>query len=294
MNPTPIVVTLVLGIIIMVIVGMAIVGALGKLVGKEGGLRVILEGIQELLTPKKKAPPPSWLQFSNWKKPAVDWAKWQKLLPQGGIKWNGFNWHSFRSGEMYVDGGTGANEPNIAHPSLKIGPKSGPMGVGVVVGFVTPTEGHTTLANVITPCFETKPDGVVVTEVTIKGFKQAVVMAGPVQSAFGDAVTDCITAGFLPNDFEMLQDLCWIGQGFAYPFADCDERIYYNNYVAVVMCIIKAILGLPTSDENQACETAHPFRGTVHENRRNEDLDTGKVIPRAPRPAKLVAPSASV
>lgn len=170
------------------------------------------------------------------------------------------DWINWRSGEQYVDGGTGANEPNIAHPSLLIGSKKGGMGVAVPVAFAIQSEGHTSLMDVITPCFQVRPTGVVVTEVTIKGMRQAVQMAGPVQSAFADAVTDCIRAGFLPNDLEKLEELCWIGQGFIYPFGDNDERLYYNNYVAVCMCIIKAVLQLPTLEE---CLEAgdHPFRG---------------------------------
>lgn len=267
------------------------------------GLRAVLEALGNnretgnsllgqlvgFLRPKEKAAPPSWVNFTNWVRPAVEWAKYQKLIPNGKFDWSTFNWHSFRSGEMYVDGGTGAGEPNIAHPTLKIGPKAGPLGVAHCVGFSINSEGHTTLANVITPCFETKPDGIVVTEVTIKGFKQAVVMAGPIQSALGDAITDCVAAGFLPDDHEMLQDLCWIGQGFAYPFADNDERLYYNNYVAFCMCIIKAVLGLPTIQDNQKCDIPHGFRGTVLENRRGQIHDTKVTIPRAPRPQKLAA-----
>lgn len=288
MNLTP----LLLGAIVIAIVicTIVIVNALNGLKpnGKSEGLLQQLVGL--MTKPTKQVP--SWIQFPGWKRPAVDWAHWQKLLQEAKIDWKTFNWHSWRTGEMYVDGGTGAGEPNIAHPSLKIGPKSGPLGIACAVGFTNPSEGHTTLLNVISPCVQTRPDGIVVTEVTIKNMGQAIVMAGPVQSAFADAVTDCIRAGFLPNDMDALQDLCWIGQGFAYPFADNHERVYYNNYVAVTLCIIKAVLGLPTAEEVLASTADHPFRGTVLENRGGASRDTGTSVARAPKPKPLTESAA--
>ena len=100
----------------------------------------------------------------------------------------------FHVGEALVGDG---NE--VAHIDLMIGSKDGPVGIAFANALSTQSEGHTNLLAVLEPNVAVKPSTVMITKVTIKGFKQVVQMFGPAQAAVAKAVADAVGEGIIPR-----------------------------------------------------------------------------------------------
>jgi 5,6,7,8-tetrahydromethanopterin hydro-lyase len=161
---------------------------------------------------------------------------------------------------MYIGEGLVGDGNEIAHIDLLIGSKDGPVGHAFANALARQSEGHTNLLAVITPNLAVKPATVMVTNVTIKGMKQAVQMFGPAQAAVAKAVADQVAAGIIPkNKAEDLVIVCGV---FIHPAAADDKKIYQYNYEATKLAIASAMAGKPTADEMIAGkEQVHPFRG---------------------------------
>ena len=162
----------------------------------------------------------------------------------------------FHVGEALVGDG---NE--VAHIDLMIGSKDGPVGVAFANALSTQSEGHTNLLAVLEPNVAVKPSTVMITKVTIKGFKQVVQMFGPAQAAVAKAVADAVGEGIIPKD--QAEDLVCVCGVFIHPAAEDDEKIYNYNYEAVKQSLISAMGGKPTADEmiEKKDAAAHPFKG---------------------------------
>jgi len=156
----------------------------------------------------------------------------------------------FHVGEALVGDG---NE--VAHIDLMIGSKDGPVGVAFANALSTQSEGHTNLLAVLEPNLAVKPSTVMITKVTIKGFKQVVQMFGPAQAA------DAVGEGIIPKD--QAEDLVCVCGVFIHPAAEDDEKIYNYNYEAVKQSLVSAMGGKPTADEmvEKKDSAAHPFKG---------------------------------
>ncbi|MCA9135877.1 MAG: formaldehyde-activating enzyme [Planctomycetales bacterium] len=162
----------------------------------------------------------------------------------------------FYIGEALVGDG---NE--VAHIDLMIGSKDGPVGTAFANALSTQSEGHTNLLAVLAPNVAVKPSTVMITKVTLKGFKQIVQMFGPAQAAVAKAVADSVAEGVIPAD--QAEDLVCVCGVFIHPEADDDEKIYNFNYEAVKQSLANAMGGKPTAQEMiaQKDSAAHPFKG---------------------------------
>ena len=162
----------------------------------------------------------------------------------------------FHIGEALVGDG---NE--VAHIDLMIGSKNGPVGTAFANALANQSDGHTNLLAVLEPNVAVKPSTVMITKVTMKGFKQVVQMFGPAQAAVAKAVADSVSEGVIPKD--QAEDLVCVCGVFIHPAAENDEKIYNYNYEAVKQSIANAMGGKPTADEmvTKKDSAAHPFKG---------------------------------
>ena len=121
------------------------------------------------------------------------------------------------------------------------------------------SHGHTNLLAVLTPNLVAKPATVLITKVTIKGMKQAVLMFGPAQYAVAKAVSDCVAEGTIPaSEAENLVIVCGV---FIHPAAEDNAKILQFNHEATKLAIRRAMKGEPDAKAVIAGkETAkHPF-----------------------------------
>ncbi|MFL5339595.1 MAG: formaldehyde-activating enzyme [Gemmataceae bacterium] len=146
----------------------------------------------------------------------------------------------------------------IAHIDLLIGSKTGPVGTAFATALANQSKGHTNLLAVITPNLVCKPATVLITKVTIEGYKQAGQMFGPAQSAVARAVTDCVANGTIPqSQVEELVIVCGV---FIHTKASDDTKIYDYNYAATKLSIERAMKGEPKIQEIIAKKgDKHPF-----------------------------------
>src|SRR6266581_4109451 len=86
----------------------------------------------------------------------------------------------------------------VAHIDLLIGDKAGPVGTAFAHALANQSRGHTNLLAVIAPNVVCKPATILITKVTIEGYKQATQMFGSAQSAVGKAVADSVAEGVIP------------------------------------------------------------------------------------------------
>lgn len=163
---------------------------------------------------------------------------------------------TFQIGEALVGDG---NE--VAHIDLMIGSKNGPVGTAFANALSNQSEGHTNLLAVLAPNVAVKPSTVMITKVTLKGFKQVVQMFGPAQAAVAKAVADSVAEGIIPKD--QAEDLVCVCGVFIHPEAESDEKIYNYNYEAVKQSLANAMGNKPSVDEMiaQKDSAAHPFKG---------------------------------
>ena len=162
----------------------------------------------------------------------------------------------FYIGEALVGDG---NE--IAHIDLMIGSKDSPVGVAFANALANQSKGHTNLLAVLEPNLAVKPATVMITKVTMDGFKPVMQMFGPAQAAVAKAVADSVGAGIIPADqAENLVIVCGV---FIHPAAEDDEKIYNYNLQATKDAIASAMKGKPTVAEMLAKKDAasHPFKG---------------------------------
>ena len=162
---------------------------------------------------------------------------------------------------MFIGEALAGDGNEIAHIDLLIGSKDGPVGVAFANALARQSEGHSNLLAVLTPNLAVKPATVMITNVTIKGAKQAVQMFGPAQAAVAKAVADSVASGVIPkSDAENLVIVCGV---FIHWLAADDKKIYDYNYKATVDAISSAMHGKPTVDEMLAGKdkAAHPFKG---------------------------------
>ena len=135
----------------------------------------------------------------------------------------------------------------IAHISVMIGPKDGPVGVAFANALARQSEGHTNMLVVLEPNLAVKPSTVLVTMVTIKDMNQAVQMFGPVQSAVAHAVTESVDEGVISNaECETTVIVC---NAFVHPSAKDEKAIFANNRTATKTSIARAIRGEPRAAE---------------------------------------------
>ncbi len=162
----------------------------------------------------------------------------------------------FYIGEALVGDG---NE--IAHIDLMIGSKDGPVGVAFANALANQSKGHTNLLAVLEPNLAVKPSTVMITKVTMDGFKPVMRMFGPAQAAVAKAVADSVGAGIIPAD--QAEDLVIVCGVFIHPAAEDDEKIYNYNLQATKDAIASAMQGKPTAAEMVAKKdkAAHPFKG---------------------------------
>ncbi len=161
----------------------------------------------------------------------------------------------FYIGEALVGDG---NE--IAHIDLMIGSKDSPVGTAFANALATQSEGHTNLLAVLEPNMPVKPSTVMITKVTMKGFKQVMQMFGPAQFAVAKAVADSVADGVIPKDqAENLLIVCGV---FIHPGAEDDQKIYQYNYESTKLAIANAMKGSPSADQMIAAKdtAAHPFK----------------------------------
>ncbi|HEV3122915.1 MAG TPA: formaldehyde-activating enzyme [Isosphaeraceae bacterium] len=164
------------------------------------------------------------------------------------------NDHTMHIGEALVGEG---NE--IAHIDLLIGTKDGPVGHAFASALANQSAGHSNLLAVLTPNLMCKPATVLITKVTIKGAKQAVLMFGPAQYAVAKAVADCVADGTIPAaEAENLVIVCGV---FIHWDAEDHEKIKKYNYEATKLSIQRAMKNQPSSAEVTAGKDAakHPF-----------------------------------
>src|SRR4029078_13236479 len=96
---------------------------------------------------------------------------------------------------MFVGEALAGDGNEIAHIDLLIGSKDGPVGVAFANALARQSEGHSNLLAVLTPNVAVNPSTVMITKVTIKGPKQAVLMFGPTKAAVAKAVADSVANG---------------------------------------------------------------------------------------------------
>jgi 5,6,7,8-tetrahydromethanopterin hydro-lyase len=153
-----------------------------------------------------------------------------------------------------------AGEGNeIAHIDLLIGDKNGPVGVAFANALANQSKGHSNLLAVLAPNLAVKPSTVLITKVSIEGYKQAGQMFGPAQASVAKAVADSVAAGVIPKDqCENLVIVCGV---FIHTQAQDDKKIYQYNYEATKMAIASAMKDAPGIEEVLAKkDTAkHPF-----------------------------------
>lgn len=161
---------------------------------------------------------------------------------------------SLHVGESLVGDG---NE--VAHIDLMIGDKSGPVGVAFANALARQSEGHSNLLAVLAPNLAVKPATVLVTKVTIKGFRQALQMFGPAQSAVARAVADSVAEGVIPE--EQAEDLVIVCGVFIHPEAADNQKIEDYNYAATKESIARAMSDSPSAAEMLAGkdDAVHPF-----------------------------------
>jgi 5,6,7,8-tetrahydromethanopterin hydro-lyase len=164
------------------------------------------------------------------------------------------NDHTMHIGEALVGEG---NE--IAHIDLLIGTKDGPVGHAFANALANQSAGHSNLLAVLTPNLMCKPATVLITKVTIKGAKQAVLMFGPAQYAVAKAVADCVADGTIPAaEADNLVIVCGV---FIHWDAEDHAKIIKYNYEATKLSIQRAMKNQPTSAEVVAGKDSakHPF-----------------------------------
>jgi 5,6,7,8-tetrahydromethanopterin hydro-lyase len=164
------------------------------------------------------------------------------------------NDHTMHIGEALVGEG---NE--IAHIDLLIGTKDGPVGHAFANALANQSAGHSNLLAVLTPNLMCKPATVLITKVTIKGAKQAVLMFGPAQYAVAKAVADCVADGTIPAaEADSLVIVCGV---FIHWDAEDHEKIIKYNYEATKLSIQRAMKNQPSPAEVTAGKDAakHPF-----------------------------------
>jgi 5,6,7,8-tetrahydromethanopterin hydro-lyase len=175
------------------------------------------------------------------------------VLHQGDSR-NMANDHTMHIGEALVGEG---NE--IAHIDLLIGTKDGPVGHAFANALANQSAGHSNLLAVLTPNLMCKPATVLITKVTIKGAKQAVLMFGPAQYAVAKAVADCVADGTIPAaEADNLVIVCGV---FIHWDAEDHAKIIKYNYEATKLSIQRAMKNQPTPAEVVAGKDSakHPF-----------------------------------
>ena len=146
----------------------------------------------------------------------------------------------------------------VAHIDLLIGDKNGPVGTAFANALADQKMGHSNLLAVVSPNLAVKPSTVMITNVTIKGARQAVQMFGPAQKAVADAVVACVEDGTIPKD--QCENLCIVCGVFIHWEAADDKKIYEYNKEATILSIQRAMKNEPSADEMIAKKgEAHPF-----------------------------------
>jgi len=161
---------------------------------------------------------------------------------------------------MFIGEALAGDGNEVAHIDLLIGSKDGPVGVAFANALATQSAGHSNLLAVVTPNLAVKPSTVMITQVTIKGAKQAVQMFGPAQAAVAQAVADSVAENVIPKD--QCEDLVIVCGVFIHWEAADDKKIYDYNYQATKESIANAMSGKRSADEMIAGkDQAHPFQG---------------------------------
>lgn len=162
---------------------------------------------------------------------------------------------------MYIGEALVGEGNEVAHIDLLIGSKDGPVGVAFASALASQRQGHSNLLAVLEPNLLAKPATVLITKVTIKGWKQAEQMFGPAQYAVAKAVADSVQAGVIPkNQCENLVIVCGV---FIHWEAQDVAKIRQYNYEATKLAIARAMKGDPSADQMLAGKdkAKHPFAG---------------------------------
>ncbi|MGV3483210.1 MAG: formaldehyde-activating enzyme [Planctomycetaceae bacterium] len=163
--------------------------------------------------------------------------------------------------QFYIGEALSGDGNEIAHIDLMIGSKDSPVGVAFANALANQSKGHTNLLAVLEPNLAVKPSTVMITKVTMDGFKPVMQMFGPAQAAVAKAVADSVGEGVIPQDqAENLLIVCGV---FIHPAAEDDEKIYNYNLQATKEAIANAMRGKPTVSDMLARKdaAAHPFKG---------------------------------
>ena len=163
--------------------------------------------------------------------------------------------------QFYIGEALSGDGNEIAHIDLMIGSKDSPVGAAFANALANQSKGHTNLLAVLEPNLAVNPSTVMITKVTMDGFKPVMQMFGPAQAAVAKAVADSVGEGVIPQDqAENLLIVCGV---FIHPAAEDDEKIYNYNLQATKEAIANAMRGKPTVADMLARKDAasHPFKG---------------------------------